>query len=333
MSPCNAPSYVLLLGLAFVAASADTIVAEIPIENAILKLAKEVAVSAESTGRLAELTVREGEPVKKGQVLAKIDDGRVQIEWRQSKIELKTAEVEHANLLSVQDAELSAEVADNELERALEANRRVPETFREAEIERYKLAAERAKLQIEQSRHERKVKQLDVMAAQARLDAVADSLRRHRVLAPWDGLVLAIDATPGKWVEAGTEILTIVDTRKLRVEGFVSSEFSVDDLVNAEVEVRIVRRGGESESLAGRVSFVSPDVNPVNTLARIFIDLDNPARRLRPGWKVDASLLPVNLDVETPAGKIGEPQNAADDDPRTDPDPDPDSDSDGRRDG
>ena len=276
--------------------------AEIPVENAILKIAREVAISAESTGRLAEILVREGDRIGKDQLLARIDDRDVQSERQQGKIALKTAEIEHANTSAIRDAELAAKVAENELDRALRVNLRVPDTYRAAEIERYELAVKRSQLQIEQARHERQVKKLEEMAARVRLEGIEEAIRRHRVHAPWDGLVVAVDAAPGKWLEAGTEILTIIDPQRLRIEGFVSSEHAVGELVDAKAIVRVRRPNNGAEQLIGRVIFVSPDVNPVNSQARIFIEVEDPEQKLRPGWKVEASVRPAGMaSPESPA--------------------------------
>ena len=294
MSHSNLPIVALVASVALGYTTGNgTVSAEIPVENAILKIAREVAVSAESTGRLAEIMVREGDRIRKDQLLARIDDLQVQTELQQGKIALKTAEIEYANTSAIRDAELAAEVAKNELERALRVNRRVPDTYRAAEIERYELAAKRSQLQIEQARHERQVKKLEELAARVRLEGIEETIRRHRVHAPWDGLVVAVDAAPGKWLEAGTEILTIIDPQRLRIEGFVSSEHAVGHLVDATAVVRVRRPNNEEERMTGRVIFVSPDVNPVNSQARIFIEVEDPEQKLRPGWKVEASLRPA----------------------------------------
>ncbi len=40
----------------------------------------------------------------------------------------------------------------------------------------------------------------------------------------------------------------------------------------------------------GKVVFVSPDANPVNSLVRVYIEVENPERKLRPGLQVRAEI-------------------------------------------
>lgn len=264
----------------------------IPIQNAITKLIREIDVPAQVPGVLTEVIVREGDRVTKNQVIARIGHQKVQLELKRSEIELETAAAKAMNDLAVRDAELAMAVANNELSRVLSANRRNPNTYRTAEVERYQLLADRSKLQVQQAKHEQNVRKLDESLARNRLEAAADSLAQHEVKAPWDGMVVAVNAHAGKWVDPGSEIVRMIDPTHLRIEGFVSSEFTVESLIGAKTEVEFGGPGTATQTLTGHVVFVSPDVNPVNLLARIFVEVENRNGLLRPGSTVRANVLP-----------------------------------------
>jgi len=277
------------------------IATEIPVENAIIKLIREIAVPAESAGVLAELTVREGDQVRAGQVIGKIRENKAELEIKRARIELMTAKLDRANDLAARDAALAAEVAENELNRVLTAAQKNADTFRPAEIERFQLVAARAKLQIEQAKHDQKIRQLNEMLAENQYEQVQQALDQCRVIAPWDGMVVAVEATEGKWVEPGTEVVRMIDYRRLKVEGFVSSDHAIKDLMGAQARLTIDSPTSEPRVYQGTVVFVSPDVNPINRQARVFIEVDNSDGELRPGWKAVATILAGTAVVQPAA--------------------------------
>lgn len=283
---------VIFAWFAFPVAAEPATPTRIPIQNAITKLIKEIDVPAEATGVLTEVMVREGDRVKKGQVLARVHDHKVRLEVKRFQIEQATARLQYANELAVRDAELAAAVAENELSRVLAANTRTPNTYRTGEVDRYQLLADRSNLQVQQAKHERTLRRLDELLAVNRLESASDTLSHYEIKAPWDGLVIAVNASAGKWVDPGSEIVRMIDPTYLRIEGFVSSDFAVDELVGAVAEVEFGRPGTEPQRIAGKVVFVSPDVNPVNFQARTFIEVENRNGLLRPGWTVQAYILP-----------------------------------------
>ena len=258
------------------------------IENGILKLLKEVSVPAEIAGVLTDVSVREGDKVAPGQLIARVDDAHQRIEKDQARIEVRAAAKKYENNLSVQDAELEAAVAENELERVLAANKRTPGTYLKAEVERFQLMADRSKLKVKQSAHEQRLKKLDELLAENRLELAKDSLERCRVRAPWGGLIVAVNSQPGTWVEPGSEIVRMIDTSRLRIEGFVSSEHPIEKLVGREAMVQLRRPGSTMRTIRGRVVFVDPQTNPVNSQAKVFVEVENRDGALRAGWKVDA---------------------------------------------
>jgi len=144
-------------------------------------------LSAEVEGRLTEVA-DVGTSIKKGEVLARIED----------------------TSLRLQQAELNAQV------RRAEASLR----FLAGEEKRFTRLADSnlaAITQLEQVRSDRDVAQGDLEVARARLDQNADTLARTNVLAPFDGVVVERLMTPGERVSEGSEIVRLVDQETLEV--------------------------------------------------------------------------------------------------------------------
>src|SRR5262249_21730328 len=87
----------------------------------------------------------------------------------------------------------------------------------------------------------------------------------------------------GEWVEPGQTVLRILQMDPLRVEGFVPARQLTVDPTGRPARLSIDLPGRPGSEFLGRVSFVSPGVNPVNGQVRIWVEVANADLRLRPG--------------------------------------------------
>jgi macrolide-specific efflux system membrane fusion protein len=89
-------------------------------------------------------------------------------------------------------------------------------------------------------------------------------------------------------------VLRLIQLDRLRVEGFVSADQAV--LMAPGQRVQIVFPGNVVEPVSGEITFVSPEVEPVNQQVRIWAEFDNPKKRIRPG-------LVTTMEVEATKSK------------------------------
>lgn len=144
-------------------------------------------LSAEVEGRLLEVA-EVGERFSRGEVLARIEDTRLQLRAEELEAEIESVEAR------------------------LE--------FLEAELARYRrLAADNlaSQTQIEQTRSERDVAQGDLAVARSRLAQVADEIDRTRIRAPFDGVVAQRLVQAGERVSTGTQVMRIYNPDNLEV--------------------------------------------------------------------------------------------------------------------
>ncbi len=261
------------------------------VEGAILKTIEATTLAAAVPGTILELHVKEGDVVVAKQALGKIKDEAVRLELTQLKTQIELSRRKQANDINRRLAEKGKQVADNEHQRALNANARVPDTYPINEIDRLKLVADRAQLEVERALLEQELAAFDVSLALGNYRKSYELYMRHQIVAPADGVVVAVEKRIGEWVEPGTDLLRIVRTNPLRVEGFIMATDIHGDLMKRSAVISLV--GGASEdSVLGRVVFVSPDVNPVNSQIRVFIEVENADGKLRPGMRVHARIEP-----------------------------------------
>jgi RND family efflux transporter MFP subunit len=261
----------------------------IAVQGAVLRTIESTSVPALLEGTLRSLNVQEGDLVKIDQLLCSLNDDAVRIQLQQKNAQLEIMRHKEASDINLRLARKARQVAENEYQRAVKANALVPDTYPLNEIDRLKLVADKSALEVERAEYERKLAALEVNIALAEFQQVEELARRHQIKAPVPGVVVAVEKRVGEWVQPGTELLRIVRIDRLRVEGFVAAEQAPLSLVGRPAAVKLPNTPA-ADAIQGRVMFVSPDVNTINTQVRIFIEVSNADARFRPGLPVVASV-------------------------------------------
>lgn len=276
------PTALICAVISTTAASAFAADEVLRLENAVVTLIEQVEIPARAAGVLAELSAREGDRLKKGQLAGRIDDADARLKAAHVELELVSARAEAANELKIQAMRKGADAAKAELQRAVESQAKYDKSISQTELARLRLAAEKGDLESQQAVHEREVAQVAARVKENELAAARQACERHQLTTPIDGVVVEVRRRAGEWVEPGMPVLRIVRMDRLRVEAFLAAERVSESLPGREVELQ-VGTGGKLRTFAGRITFVSPEVNPVNGQIRICAEIDNASGALRPG--------------------------------------------------
>ena len=235
---------------------------EIVVEGAILKTIESVSVSSQVAGRISELTVKEGAKVKLDQEIGRVHDAAVKIQMEKARISIEIAERKQKNDIDKRLAAKNQQVAANEYRRAVEANLQVQDVYPLNEIDRLKLIFSRTELELERAVHQQSMADLDKSLAETEYKASQELAQRHRIQAPCDGVVIALEKRMGEWVEPGTIVLKIVQIDKLRIEGFIQAADATLDLVGSTAEVLFDTSNPQTATTA-KLVFVSPRCQPI----------------------------------------------------------------------
>jgi macrolide-specific efflux system membrane fusion protein len=122
--------------------------------------------------------------------------------------------------------------------------------------------------------------------AENELDAAEVQRIRRQIVAPFDGTVVQVFVRLGEWVEPGQKALRIVNIDRLKAEGFLRAAGADASLLGAPVQLTLDLAGEQAAAFDGKVSFVSPEVDPITGQVRVWAEIDNHAGRLRPGQSV-----------------------------------------------
>lgn len=284
--------------------------------------AHESVIGFKVAGRLAELPVEEGQLVKAGDLLAKLDQGdyrqQVQIDeatvgTREAELGLATAgsrpQEKQAARQSVLDAQADYELKKHDLQRyqALYEKDEVSAQLRDtaaAALKRSQAVLERAKQNYDQVQEGVRKEQVEINRAQARSARQALELSKIKLsyttlTAPITGVVLVRHAELGEVLAAGTPVVSIADLDHLWMRGYLSETDLGRVKLGQAVTVRTDTYPGKA--YRGRVSFISSQAEftpksvethkeRVTLVYRIKIDLDNAGHELKPGMPADAIL-------------------------------------------
>ncbi len=307
----------LLNSQLFAAPSASSAEANPTISGCLVTIIDEAQVPAQEAGVLVKINVHEGEQVKRGDVLAQIDDMQVQIQKIAAEAEERGAREKANSDVDFRFAVKAEALAIVEHERSLRANARTPGSIPQIEVDRLKLAADKAGLQKEQALIERKIQSYTADNKAAEVKGAANNMERRQVRSPLDGLVVRVNTHAGEWVKPGDTVLHVVQVDRVRVEGYVSaSKYNPDEISGREVAVDVTLARGQKVRFPGRVVFVNP-LNEAGDNFRILAEVQNrqgPNQQwlLRPGLTAD-----MTIDV-TSAGPVKITRDMSPDGLRTD---------------
>jgi RND family efflux transporter MFP subunit len=250
-----------------------------------------VSVVPRASGRLEAIYVRLGDPVSRGQRIAKIEDYELQEQVKQQEAGL---EVSRATIRQ-READLQLAETNAERSRNLYARQLLPKQTLDDTEARYQAA----------------VAQLDLARAQntqsvARLDELRINLANTVVVSPVNGFVARRAVDSGAFVGQNAPIVDVVDISRVRLVANIVEkdlkEIQTGDMTRVEVDAF------PGETFSGRIARLAPVLDPATRTAPIEVEIPNPGYKLKPGMyarvsvttdeRKDALVVPTNAVVD-----------------------------------
>jgi HlyD family secretion protein len=180
-------------------------ITEVVVASGKIQPVKEVHISPEVSGEIIALPVKEGQFVKKGDLILKINPDVYIAALNQAKAGYESS------LAAKDSATASLEKADADYKRNLELFN--TKLLSESDFIGFKVARDVAKAQLESA-----VDQVDV--TKAGVDSAQDSLDKTTIFSPLDGTITKLNSQLGERVlgtvqNAGTDIMTISDLNEM----------------------------------------------------------------------------------------------------------------------
>lgn len=212
----------------------------------------QATLRAKAGGRIVQITVREGQVVKAGDVLVRFEseDLRSTLKQREADRDGATAQMRFAiqSLDRIEQLALKRIASQEQLDRA-----------------RSEVAAVKARR--------------DGLSAQ--MEMAHTALRDAEVNAPFDGVVSKLAVNQGSRVGADAELLTVVDPDVLEARVLVSTRDAPRVAAGQPVELRI--DGLEERAVAGSVARIGPVADSGTRFVPVFVVVSNDGGSLRGG--------------------------------------------------
>lgn len=263
-----------------------------------------VGISSKITGRIVELYADQGNRVKKGQILARLENEDLLQQQQQSEAGLSKSAasltVERANL---QKAKVNLTLAEKNAQRfktLAEKN-----MVSKLEAEQYDTAFQLAREEVNRNQAAIEAVRMEQKANQANLGFARSKVTDTLIYSPQDGIIITRDLEKGATVTAGMSIFTLADPTTIWVKANVDES----QLKGIEVgnKAMIYLRSAPGEQFPGQVARMGHQSDRVTEELEVNVAFNEPLKHFRlgeqsdvyivTGIKKDAPSLPANTIV------------------------------------
>ncbi len=230
-------------------------------------------VKARVAGEVRDVLVREGEAVRAGQVVARMDTAEYDARVAQARGNLNSAKAQQ---------EIAAKARDNNA--ALVEKGFISRNAFDNAASQYAGA------------------KAGVDAAQGALDLALKQLNDTVLRAPISGLVAARNVQPGERVSTDYKLLEIVNLQKLELEAAVPASEIARVAIGQAVSLQLE---GLPQSIEGKVVRINPQAQAGSRSVPVYVQVTNPGNQLRAGMFAEGRLV-----LSSKPGALALPQSA-----------------------
>lgn len=247
----------------------------------------EVVISSDVSGEIIEMPVKEGDKVKKGDLLLKIDPDLVESALNRAEAALNTAK---ANLAGSKARLAQSESQFVNAKATFERNKKLynDKVISEAEFDNAKANFEVSKSEVEAAKESVQAAKFNVRSGEATLKEAQENLGRTSIYSPMDGTITDLNKEKGERVVgtaqmAGTEIMTVADLSLMEVAVEVNENdivrVDIGDTTEIEVDAYL------DKEFKGLVTEIANSANIMGTSADQVTNFDVKIRILSSSYK------------------------------------------------
>jgi HlyD family secretion protein len=289
----------------------------------VVRALDQSAIMPKITAPVARFYVNRGDHVRKGQLLATLENRDLAASVTDAKGTFEQASANYRNMASAQvpDELVKAQADVESARQAADSTKKVLDSrqqlFKDGALARrlvdeasvayvqarsqYQTAQKHLESLQNVGRHEEvKGAAGNLESAKGKYEAAQAQLAYSEVRSPISGVIADRAVFPGEMANAGSALLTVMDVSsiiaRVNVPQAQASHLKVGQAAS-------IAATDSSAEVAGKVIVVSPAVDPQSTTVEIWVQATNPGERLRPGGTVhvtikaetipDAAVVPV----------------------------------------
>jgi len=294
--------------------------------DAVVFPLKQATVSPKITSTIADFKVQRGSHVKKGELLAILENKDLAAQAEATKGDLEQADANYAITVSaglpqqIQKAELDAAAAKSAFDAAQKVFDSRKELYDQGAIPRREVDSAGVALAQARSQNEQAQKQLADLqrmgkeqllraakgtkeSAEGHYRAAAAQLSYSEIRSPIDGVVTDRPLYVGDLATANQPILTVMDVSKLVMKAHIPQSDAAQLKVGDAAQIK---PGEEQEAIEGRVTVVSPALDPGSTTVEVWVETLKPSDLLKPGMtvKIQVTAKSVKDAIAVPSSAV-----------------------------
>jgi RND family efflux transporter MFP subunit len=270
----------------------------------------QAAITPKVSAPIKQFYVNRGSRVKQGQLLAVLENSDLSAAAIENRGGLEQAQATYSSATRAslpeewKKAELDASAARQMLEAEQKLYSSREDLFKQGALPRKEL--DQAGLALTQARNQNEVAQQHLAAlqlvgkndqlksARAQLQSARGKfmgataqLHYSQIHSPISGIVSDRPLYAGETTAAGIPMLVIVDSSKIIAKAHLSQQQAALVKVGNTAEITVP---GKEKPVAGKVTVVSPAVDPNSTTIEVWVQADTPDDSLRPGSSAHLSI-------------------------------------------
>jgi RND family efflux transporter MFP subunit len=233
-----------------------------PSFEAVTIPSKDRTISFIHPGLVAEVLVKDGQAVKKDQLLARLEDSAEQVQLEQLKA---TAEDD----TEIKARQTQLDLAQVELDLKKEAQKKG--VAPELEVQRADVQVKIADAQLQIAKFNQKMNKLRYQQEQKNVD-------RMRLTSPIDGIVETIAVDEGEAVDTQMRpVMRIICIDPMWIEVKVPRGLAMD--LRKEQQAKVTFSPGETRAAAGKVIHIGADADSASDTVLVRVEVPNPTAR------------------------------------------------------
>jgi HlyD family secretion protein len=302
--------------------------------EAVVFPVQQSVITPKITSTIREFKVQRGSKVHKGQVLAILENADLTAAAEQSKGEFEQAEATYVTTVNagvpqeMQKAELDAAAAKAGYEAAQKVYDSRKDLFQQGALPRRDLGAAQVALAQAKTQSDVAERQLadlkrlgekqalksaqgQITAAKGKLMTSTAQLSYSQIRSPLNGVVTDRPQYAGELAAANQPLMTLMDLSKVIAKAHISRVEAALLKVGDAADVHVA---GSDDAIHGRVSLVSPALDPGSTTVEVWTEVVKPDARLKPGMTVQVSMVAKTVKdaLVVPAGALFKTADGAD---------------------
>jgi len=252
--------------------------------DAILYPKDQAALVPRVSAPVSKFYVNRGSPVRAGQLLAELENRDLVSAVADSHGAAQQAEIGYQTAAQKAEQELKLAKEELEAQQKLYDNRESllkqgAASAKDVEDARIALTTAQNEYDMAQKQYDVKNAEAQLASANAKTAGAETQLSYTKIVSPINGVVTDRPVSPGETAASGSPILTVMDLSQVVARAHISQQEAAQLKIGDSASITVP--GGKA--VPGKVSLVSPALDPSSTTVEVWVQAANPGAQLKPG--------------------------------------------------